>query len=500
MTDQKPEKISRGCAALGNLFFSGILLLILILILVPGWVELPAWVKNLKNLTLIEKRQAWATPQTFTLSEREKADNLLIFNTRFRGTPLSDLISQNRNLAQQETFLAYKATAGMKPIWEIKLDNTPIQGIEKLKNQFDFNNLYLVDGSQLKCFDRSKGQLQWSRKLSDVIHPDCVDCLQVTLNKIGLVLTQDQILYGIDLMKGKVLWENRLNTPDGFGRGLYHNQENVWVIDQTSANPDAPAELKVFGLKDGALLQRYTLDSLDFYSPFFWYDGQLYGFGKDKNQNYFLLNYDLSGKMRWQTALPNGFVPPSVKIKTNKFAQNEWFLSNGKALYISLTLPNQLSQLWKFAIDDGRSTLLLEDDTYQFFLLGESGNQLIINVFRKRGSAKNEIWLLEKNGSRISVKYPLRTIQKLHTGKRGREWAVNIRQNKLVVLDFVEHSGTLFLTWVNLNDGSTFAEHHFSVKNDVWSGVAWTQQQVFLTIRNLYRLDLDSNTLFTEFP
>jgi hypothetical protein len=500
MNEHKPEKISRGCAALGNLFFSGILLLILMVVLVPGWIELPTWVKNLKNLTLIEKRQVWAAPQTFTLNEREKVDNLLIFNTRFKGTPLSDVLAKNTDLGKQEVFLAYKSVTATKPSWEIQLENTSIQNIDKIKHQFDFQNLYVMDGSYLKSYNRTQGQLNWSRKLNDVIHPNCPNCLQITLGKIGLVLTQDQMLYGIELAKGNIIWENRLNTPDGLGRSFYHNEEKIWLIDQTSPNPESPAELKVFGLADGSLLQRFTLPDLDFYAPFFWQDGQLYGFGKVKNQKYTLLNYDLTGKIRWQTALPNDFTPPSVRQKSNNLVQNEWFLINGKALYLNWALPNLMSQIWKIDLIDGKSTLLLEDDSYQFFFLGEYANQLIINTFRKRGSAKNEIWLLEKNGSKINVKFPLKSTQKLHTNSRGLQWSANIRQNKLLVLEFVENTGTLFLTWIDLQDGKTFSEHHFSAKSDVWSGVAWTNQQVFLSIRNLYRLDLNTNTLFTEFP
>jgi hypothetical protein len=500
MNEHKPEKISRGCAALGNLFFSGILLLILIVILMPGWIELPVWVKNLKNLTLIEKRQVWAAPQTFALNEREKADNLLIFNTRFKGTPLSDIFTKNTELSKQEVFLTYKSIAAPKSAWEIQPANIPIQNIDKIKHQFDFQNVYLMDGSYLKSYERAKGQLNWSRKLNDVIHPDCPNCLQITLGKIGLVLTQDQMLYCIELAKGKVIWENRLNTPDGLGRSFYHNEEKIWLIDQTSPKPESPAELKVFDLLDGTLLQRLTLPDLDFYAPFFWQDAQLYGFGRTKNQKYTLLSYDLNGKIRWQTTLANDFVPPSVRRKSSNLIQNEWFLINGEALYLNWTLPNLMSQIWKFNLTDGKSTLLLEDDAYQFFLLGEYANQLIINAFRKRGSAKNEIWLLKKNGSKIDVKFPLKSTQKLHTNPYGLQWSANIRQNKLIVLEFVENTGTLFLTWIDLQDGKTFSEHHFNVKNDVWSGVAWTNQQVFLSIRNLYRLDLTSNAIFMEFP
>jgi outer membrane protein assembly factor BamB len=499
MANQKPEQLSRGCVALINLVLSLIGLFFLAIVLLPGIASMPPWVKNLKNFTLIEKKQTLGPVFTLNTTEREQADKVLIINTQYRGAPLSQIFKSPKDIAHYQVFMTLKSPNDNQINWENSLPQSKINTVNPIKVVSDYRNLLIMDGHLLKSIEQATGKLLWQKQLSDRINPLCESCLQISLNNLAIALTEDQVLYVFEMSSGVTRWQMRLKNPLSRGQGFTIEQDFLIILDQILGNGQNKFVFSHYNLKDGQLLKQLPIADLNPEDYFLWEKGELICLQNSPKTTFMKVFNPGTGKINWQTALPENF-----KVKNTDFNKysytSEWLSADIQYFYLNIYASANENYIFKINRDTGQVSPLLQTDDYEFRIINSDANYLIINAIRTRGSLKSEIWVLEKKSGKIKVKHSLKSNHIYKKQSNRIMWDARIRQNKLLVLEFNDNNGNFHLAYVDLLDGNLFNERNFTLKPDFWTGITWTSKQAFLSIRNVYKLDLEKGVMMVEYP
>lgn len=499
MANQKPEHLSRGCVALINLVLSLIGLFFLAIVLLPGLANVPPWVKNLKNFTLIEKKQALGRVFTLNTTEREQAGKVLIINTQYRGTPLAEIFKNPNEVLRYQVFITLKSTDKNQSDWETSLSQSKVNTVNPLKVVSNYQYLLIMDGHLLKSVEQSTGKIQWQKQLSDRISPICESCLQISLNNVIVALTEDQVLYVLEPTSGLTRWQMRLKNHISNGQGLMIVQNTLILTDQINENGQNKLALIHYNLNDGKIIKQMLLPNLSLEDYFFWYEDEFMSLQTTKKPSVLKVFNPNNAKLKWQVNLSGNFSPQRADFDKYNYP-SEWFSSDIQFFYLNAYASANENYLFKINRDNGQVFQLLNTDDYEFRIVSIEANDLIVNAIRTRGSFKSEIWVIDKKLAKIKAKYPLKVNQSYKKLSNRTLWDARIRQNKLIVLEFNETNGNLHLVYVDLTDGNIFNERNFSLKPDTWTGVTWTSKQAFLSIRNVYKLDLDNGTMLVEYP
>ncbi len=261
-------------------------------------------------------------------------------------------------------------------------------------NQFAANNsfVYFSFKTKLYAFNRADGTTAWQTTLPDEVTNICENCLRVTGQRV-IALTADGTLQAYDAQTGQPVWNVKLNEQP---RQLLILGGNPAVKDDR----DEHVSLFVYNALDGALVHtilpqcaNYIFDDdpqeMYIYDPMWALpDGQSVVFGFGTYDPFCVQRWDgATGTMTWEALV-------SDEESSSGLRPDDGVLITENAMYIPA-----YQELWSVNLNDGTYQRLVHNEDYDLKPLGVVQETLIVDAYRRIGTARNEVWALEADGT-----------------------------------------------------------------------------------------------------
>jgi outer membrane protein assembly factor BamB len=433
--------------------------------------------------------------------EETQTPDLLILNRRLDPPPVKCYLSY-----------AYKTEDRWKVRWEQNL-GSDIVGYSDVTTLVDKARVYVIVGPTVQAFKLSDGTVEWETSLSDEVAATCRECATLAKDRL-IVLASDLVLQGVDVDSGEVAWSYELRTSlDWQVKPIVLDEGNkVAIVDQTDSDVAAPGGLYVFHAGDGEQLRSIIPQCADI--PF---RVGLPVFIDKKGQNaYFTLSLSTKhciqgwnineGKLLWESLLPEE-ISKGPLFFNNPHLDSPGLLADD-ALYYGSGGPAKAGKLIHIDLSDGAINLLLEDSKYAITPLFKDDAMLLVQASRTKGSEQHELWGVNISSGETLWRYELQGTDLMGWGSNNfgaGTWTIAPAGDRLAVIQVLSEGAEALLDYVlvdilNIGDG-TIATETKSLINDVhWMGTALTKGRAYLSIRNLYSVDLETGTVDWEWP
>lgn len=490
MSGSNAELKGRGCAALINLIVSSVLLILLVALLLPGMIELPSWVYKVRDLTLADTRQIQRGAVAIKPQNAPNAaPNLLILNLRLQQGIIEHERLDDKN--DLRLMLTYKSPEQYEPIWEKEVAQVAPSNLEDNLLIADQTRAYFLQNDKLQAYRLADGVKLWQTRLSDLVARNCHDCLQLSTAGVLVVLSKDQKLYGIDPSKGAIIWEKRLNswhnTNIGFelaAQDIVLREEVIYPKQSGKAND---SEMLLIDTRTGKNKQEILLPNTETITKIV--EDKLYALSTGDSLGH-LLCYALgSGDLLWENKLPKGYY----------FEANtpNWHFGEGKFYFVFQRKDEQ--SIWSFDPLGQSFHRLYQSQDYQFNLLELEQNCLYLQAHKLRGSRRYELWQISLNHQkRSNWQMPLQISQWNHLTETT--FAYKILSNGQMLCIQRSDVEELLVRAIDLKNGEILQEKAYKVRPNPWTGTLWDKKEVYISLKGLYRLELETAKFSLNWP
>ncbi len=456
-------------------------------------------VDDLETLSELGLRQVESAIIPVTAGgEEEKASDLLIFNRQLGTSSLDFYLSY-----------AYKAEDRWEVRWEYNL-GSDIVGSTDVTTLVDEARVYLIVGPSVQALKLSDGTLEWETSLSDEVAATCRECARLTKERL-LVLTSDLVLQGVDIDSGEVEWSYERKTsrdwqvkPILLGQG-----DKVVLVDQTDFDVTAPSVFLVFKTSNGEQLQSITPQCSDMpfkvSSPkFIDKAGKNVYFTFSLGPTHCIQGWDIEeGSMLWENTLPKEIIS-SPSFFDNPHLDNPGLLADD-VLYYGSGGPAQKGKLIDINLSDGAINLLLEDPKYAITPLLKGDGILLVRASRTKGSKQDELWAVDIPSGEVLWQHELQTTDLMGWGSNHSgvgTWTLAPVGGRVAVIQVISEGGAYYVVVdiLNIRDGTITAATKTLVDDGHWMGIASTKYRAYLSIRNLYSVNLETGDVDWEWP
>ncbi len=341
-----------------------------------------------------------------------------------------------------------------------------------------------------------KGNQLWEVELTTDVAPLCDGCLGVTSSAV-IVLDAAGVLQGFDPATGQLLWSLTLATIPT--RLLILNDQPA-VIDTLDHGVDRA--LSIFDPLTGTLLHRLDprcpfgeqLETISATTPVLY---------TAYNQSvYFLLGTTTQGcAERWDVVTGERMWQTVVDLSTGAWPRN-WFegdpplIANGM-IYFSGERPEEDEEDTRviLAVDTvtGEIREIVPQDTrYSLSPLALDDDALIVHAVPLSGTGQDELWAISTLGGERYWRYPF--------DPASSSWTASLTPSGLAIIQLLSGPDRIKVDIVNPQSGVRQVENSAEVNDAVWSGTTWTTTTAWLTIRNLYAVDLLTGKIELVWP
>ena len=363
-------------------------------------------------------------------------------------------------------------------------------------NQFAANNsfVYFTFETKLLAFNRTDGVTVWQTTLPDEVTNICEDCLQVTGQRV-IALTADGTLQAFDAQTGQPSWSVRLSEQP---RQLLILGGNPAVKDTR----DEHVSLFVYNALDGSLLHTIQPQCVNTILPDrpqepYVYDPMwpmpdshsvIFGFGT--YDPYCFQMWDgSSGTMTWASLVGEG---ESFNANLNIGPDHE-VLITADGLYLPA-----YQQLLFVSATDGAVSLLVSNEDYDVSVVGVAQDTVIAIAHRTRGSARDEIWALERDGtlrwSFIPTTEDMMDDLLSEVAYEDGIWTPLVGTDAVYILTAYSDPKRVGFEKINLQDGTSSGQNILNLVSDFDAGSMWTSilgwddTQVWIVTTDVVRL------------
>lgn len=436
----------------------------------------------------------------------------------------ADLIVENWQYSNDvnNIFLSYtEEKDGRRTVrWETAVGDS--------SNNMDFNvasdnqHIYHTSGSTLRALDRASGEQVWQTNLSDVVDRRCSGCLR-SEQGVVIALTADNTLYGLNAKTGQTLWQARLenDTPIYMEEGfvaLAILKNMAAVLDESSQAGAFGFALKLFNLNSGELMQELIPmcpDDGNFFdpAPFGYYD-QVFA-DEAQDRLFFLWGTSINGaecleewnpetgEPIWQTRLPGD---ASISSSIGRGIVTDWnfspyFAFNGDTLLLpAYDSGNQ--GVVSVNLNGGEMQFYVEGGDYELWPMGVQGDTAVVWAKRQRGTKQVEVWGLDKTSGERLWQHPLKAEYLFEMDPFDDKWTYVLTNNGLYIVQLfaTPNPPELLVQSLNTSTGALNYEVKNTLADDFWRGIARAPGHLYLTIRALVGVDLQTGKAATEWP
>jgi outer membrane protein assembly factor BamB len=470
--------------------------------------------RSTKNLATIGMRQVHGPVIALTGDGDGQVADLLIENWQLAAPLLS---TDTREVIPIFWSVTHVENGQRTIRWETEVGTDG--SAPEVNTAIDRTMIYLSVNDRLQALRQADGELLWEARLSDLVESRCKRCIRLANGRV-VVLSVDQVLQALDVATGEAIWQVRLNDDSAPASrlgsvGFALAGQQILVIDGTE-DAGHVKELRIYNAMDGTVVRRVspTCSDAGASRPDGQLDWQSPVVVDERNNSVYTViegpgfspcvqSWDLSnGELAWEARLPEGFtlaqdVPGGLHIDPS----GPFFVSGERSLYVPVATAVSDSAIVRIELASGQPDLLLEVEDFATMPLGEQGNTLIVRAKRTRGSERTELWGLDRASGERTWQHELQAnvLLNLDPGT-GQEWAYCLTSRGLTVIQLVADPDRLQVQMLDVPTGQVVHETSSRLDNDFWTGVTWTSESAYLTIRNLYRVDLETGKAAWEWP
>ena len=482
--------------------YTPVLLILVFTVLGCGLEELGGVMGDMEALSKLGLRQVESAVIPVTAGgEKEKTPDLLILNRRLDPPPI-------------EFYLSYVYKEGDR--WEVRWEHnlgSDIIGDTDVTTLTDKARVYMIVGPTVQALKLSDGTVEWETPLSDEIGATCRECAALAKDRL-VVLTSDLVLQGVNINSGEVEWSYEMKTSLGWqvkpivlGQG-----DKIALVDQTDPDAAAPRVLQVFKTGDGEQFQSIAPQCsgipLKVSSPMFIdQEGKNVYFTFSSGITHCIQGWDIeNGRMLWEKTLPEE-ISKDPSFFNNPHLDNPGLLADD-VLYYGFGGPTQKGKLININLSDGAINLLLEDPKYAITPLLKDDGILLVRASRTKGSEQDELWAVDIPSGEILWQHELQTSDLMGWGSNDSgvgTWTLVPVGGRLAVIQIISEGGGsapyyVVVEILNTQDGAITAETKTLVNDAHWVGTSSTKYRAYLSIRNLYSVNLETGDVGWEWP
>lgn len=421
-----------------------------------------------------------------------------------------DLLVYEMDMTSQtnDYYLSYRGHAAETP-WSIKLGPSSQVYPSQIRTAVEGSTLYFVQDNRLRAYNINNGALLWETNLSDLINTSCTTCLQIAGQSV-IVLTVDRVLQAYNLEDGEPLWDIRLKNGESYlaSKGFLAFDDRIGILDAIDEKTSYKMDFYLYNASDGSLLVQLHPACSDpgqfFDDEFLSTSSTVMTNPSKKNEVYFFIdaiyglcvqawNVKQTEAPLWGTVLESGM--PQLEDISWSHTDIETAVLSSSHLY---WVPSDQTVVDLDLTSGGVQKLFSEQD-YDLMPLAEQGDILVLTAKRTRGSERNEIWGINlKSGKRVWT-HILEADDLLENGfsSGGGTWAYHITPQGMSIIQISEDPDHLLYQSLNLTNGRVDIENASNLSDTFLTGVAWTNNYAFITIRGIYSLNLQTGVLST---
>lgn len=425
-------------------------------------------------------------------------DHLLIVNQQL--SPSASELWEDPNAAANHTmpiFVSYLQPNGeiWEILWEQNLGDVTVTDI----SLFQSNTLvFAVVEDTVWAWDMVDGALQWQLSLQDVVTRTCDNCIHMS-NEGLFILTQDRYLYAIDTQAGEMIWEARLNAQHGFD-ALTVIEGHVVVLDRADEDTSTPMGYSWYQIADGTLARHVAPTCADGS----WARGVRTTdqpmFNATHNEALFVVDGGSGDTCLLHVSLADGTLLQEIRVPKEVLPQpspaqrgDPNYIWDGQMLYTA----NRDGELLLFDMEAQTSEVLtaVTDTTLTLQYIQEG--VLLVRAQRTRGAEQDGLWGINPQTGETLWQHDVQNselfgVDSIWSG----DWTWRLDGQTLTILEVVEGAGSsrdsIVTTQLNWADGSQITQVTTQTDDDFWTGLTWTSDYAYLTMRNLYRVDLET--------
>ncbi len=209
-----------------------------------------------------------------------------------------------------------------------------------------------------------------------------------------------------------------------------------------------------------------------------------------------------SGESVWQAQLPEDTtLARDVQGGLHLNPAGPFFVLGQESLYVPVVTAFSESAIVRLDLNSGQLQTLPEEEDFATMPLGEQDGVLLARAQRTRGSERTELWGLNKDTGERLWQHDLQTHLLLNVDAGiGPEWTYHFTSHGLAVIQLIAGPPQLLVQLIDVPTGQVMYETSTRLDNDFWTGVTWTNNTAYLTIRNLYAVDLAAGEVALEWP
>lgn len=363
--------------------------------------------------------------------------------------------------------------------------------------------IYVTDETKLLALSREDGQVVWQTSMADKLAPSCSDCLALVDNRL-VALVQGGTVQGFDAQSGQLLWDKRLNfEPTGrfvvagsqlliFDRTQDNRSNLMFVVNPL--NGDSSDEI---------VLPECAGEFIDLHHPII-YDAE-------RDQFYFISGgvirppcvqiWDVpTRQMVREVSLEGLALPPDF----NEFVseQSKAILSGG-LLYFSATQKadsDGAGVLVELNPADGQWRVITTEPDYKLIPLTKTADLLIVRAIRTRGTERSELWGVDLASGEPRWQHVLQVSRWYKEAGSGAAWDWHLTSEGVSVLQIMSDPDQLTVETLNLQTGVSAGQKTIPVDDSFFSDIAWTNDAVWVSLRQIKGVDLNTGTVRYTWP
>lgn len=338
---------------------------------------------------------------------------------------------------------------------------------------------------------RASGEVAWEAPLTDAIARYlCHDCLQI-VGATAVALPQDGILQAFDVATGAPRWSVRLRETT---RQLVRVGALIGVPDSVPGSPGQGA-LYLYDPADGSPAGE-ILPSCRAQN------------GYEQRVSYYAdIGVDPAGRMLSWVVSSSPACLVTYDIATGALSRT-WLDELGSGA------GDRRNSLWAgdtlylgdgdliYAVGPQERRLLLEAEGYDIRAVAANETALLVVAKRTRGSSRYELWALDRaSGERRWGRVLVADDPAEYPGDYS-DFVVGLVGNTVVLVEQHEEPEQIIYELIGLTDGASRARAALAVKDpdSVIRGATWGRDHVFLSIDELYGVELSSGRTAYAWP
>lgn len=374
-------------------------------------------------------------------------------------------------------------------------------GAEYTGNKIDANNdqIFFVFEEHLVSFDRNNGNINWRATLSDQTRSVCEGCLLAFPDRV-VVLTVDGMLQGFDAYTGEQIWIERLNqTP----LELHMAGAKPAVFDEQ----EEEISLTIYEPTDGSVFRRIeptcpnepfpndpqspSLNSPLLVSP----NGQ---------SLYFLFGFFEPGCVqRWELEAESPTWSTITPVDIVRSLEEENYLIHDKAILIT----NDQS-LKAITLAEGSYSDLFEAQDFDLFPIGISGETVILEAVRTRGTRRSELWGVDFTSGELRWQHPIEAQDRFRVygtvADQSGYWEVRVFGEQVYLLEAFSDPNRIKIQVLDGVSGDAVRTLAFPIEEEssLWIDILdWQPDRLWLTLNNqVHLLEMDAGETLEVWP